>query len=40
MLFNSTGRFKLDDIKAVITTASDTYSANLGNYSVTVYDEN
>ena len=40
MLFNSTGRFKLDDIEAVITTASDTYSANLGNYSVTVYDEN
>ena len=40
MLFNTTGRFKLDDIEAVITTASDTYSANLGNYSVTVYDEN
>lgn len=40
MLFNTTGRFKLDDIEAVITTESDTYSANLGNYSVTVYDEN
>ena len=40
MLFNRTGYFELDNIEAVINTSSNTYSTNLGNYSVMVYDEN
>ena len=40
MSFNRTGYFELDDINAIITTSSNTYSANLGNYYVMVYDKN
>ena len=31
---------EIDNIEAVINTSSNTYSTNLGNYSVMVYDEN